>query len=263
MGGPEKHNTYEAEVVGAVLALWMLARTPATVGKRVSLYTDNQSLVTTLPHPKATSGQYVLCSLRAAIEGTGCSLAIKWISGHSKVKGNEEADKLAKDAAAGRSSARAELPHILRSSLPTSASALKQEFMQKLKIRWAGLWEASPRKLRVSQFGDAFPFSAFLNRLASLTRKQASLILQLRCGHFPLNVYLHRIKKVESDKCAACGEVETVNHFVFDCEAHAEAREELVNKIGQAHFRFPDIMSNVNRMKALTTYINRSERFRG
>jgi hypothetical protein len=37
--------------------------------------------------------------------------------------------------------------------------------------------------------------------LNSLSRQQASLILQLRCGHFPLNGYLHRIKKVESDRC--------------------------------------------------------------
>ena len=260
IGAPDKHNVYEAEVVGVVLALWILERTPVTIGKQVSIYTDNQSVVTSILHPKATSGQHVLCSLRAAIEGTGCILVIKWISGHRKVKGNEEADKLAKDAAAGHSSARVDLPPILRRLLPTSASAFKQEFMKRMKIKWVGLWEVSPRKLRVSQFGDSFPFSALLDRLNLLTRRQASLILQLRCGHFPLNIYLHRIKKVNSDKCTACneGQPETINHFIFDCAAHIEARNELVKEIGLNHFHFPDIMSNVNRMRALTTYINRS-----
>ena len=264
IGASEEHNVYEAEAVGVVLALWILERTPDTIGKRVSIYSDNQALVTTIPHPKSTSGQHVLCSLRAAIEGLGCNLAIKWISGHSKVKGNEEADRLAKDASAGRSSARANLPPVLRRTIPTSASALKQSFMKKMKIKWAGLWEASPRKLRVAQFGDSFPFSALADRLNSLTRRQASLILQLRCGHFPLNVYLHRIKKVGSDKCTACneGRPETINHFIFDCVAHIEARKELVKVIGRNRFHFPDILSNVNRMKALTTFINRSERLR-
>ena len=268
MGASNKYNTFEAEATGAILALWILDRTPAVIGKRVSLYTDNQSIVTTLPHPKATSGQHLLSLLRSAIRGVGCRLTVKWISGHSKVKGNEEADKLAKDAAAGISSTGADLPHILRRPLPTSASALKQGFMEELKAKWADMWEESPRKLRVSQFGGSFPFSAFLNRLNSLSRQQASLILQLRCGHFPLNGYLHRIKKADSDRCGSCGgggegppPPETINHFIFGCPAFTEAREELTDKIGLDYFNFPDIMSEVNRMKALTTFINRSGRF--
>ena len=268
MGTTEQHNTFEAEVMGAILAIWILHNTPATIGKVVSLYTDNQSLVSTLPHPKATSGQYLLSSLRTAIEGNGSRLTIKWISGHSKVKGNEKADELAKDASAGRSNARIDLPHILRRPLPMSASALKQRYMKVLKAKWAQDWELSPRKPRVSQFGDAFPFTSFRNKLNSLSRQQASLLLQLRCGHLPLNSYLYRIKKVESDRCQECRggregpSTETVNHFIFDCPAHDVARRELINKIGRAHLQLQDIMSEVNRMKALTTFINRTGRFR-
>ena len=149
-----------------------------------------------------------------------------------------------------------------------SASALKQRFMKTLKAKWAQTWELSPRKLRVSHFGDVFPFSSLLYRLNSLSRQQASLLLQLRCGHLPLNSYLHKIKKVESDRCYECRggregpSSETVIHFIFDCPAHAVARGELIDKIGRAHFRLQDIMSDVNRMKALTTFINRTGRFR-
>ena len=268
MGAPDQHNTFEAEAVGAVLAIWILWSTPATVGKTVTLYTDNQSIASSLPHPKATSGQYLLSSLRTAIEGTGCRIKVKWISGHSKVKGNKTADRIAKEAAAGLSSARETLPHILRSPLPTSASALKQGYMKELRAKWAEMWEASPRKLRVSQFGGSFPFGSLLNRLNSLSRQQTSLILQLRCGHFPLNGYLHRIKKVDSDSCEACRggwegpTPETINHFIFDCPAYAEARRELTRKIGRDHFNLPDLMSTVTRLKALTTFINRTGRFR-
>jgi hypothetical protein len=271
MGTSAKHNTFEAEAVGAILALWVLDNTPASAGKRVTLYTDNQSIAATLPYPKATSGQYLLSALRSAIEGTGCRLTIRWISAHSKVKGNEEADRVAKNAAEGRSSARVNLPQILRSPLPTSASALKQDFMQELKSRWAAMWETSPRKQRVDRFGDEFPFTALLKRLSSLTRSQSSQILQIRCGHFPLNSYLHKIKKVDSDRCLACFDdrddegrpyPETINHFIFDCTAHTAARDELIHKIGRNRFRLADILSNTDRIKALTTYINRTGRFR-
>src|ERR1700678_198148 len=265
LGGPDRHNTYEAETMGAILALWILENTPATIGKTVSLYTDNQALVISLPHPKASSGQYLLSFLRTAVADIGCSLTIHWISGHSKVKGNEEADRLAKQAATGRSSPRDRLPPIIRSPLPTSASAIKQEFMRKLKDRWAKEWEASPRRARVDQLGDKFPFTAFLGRTNSLTRKQSSMIIQIRSGHFPLNNYLYKIQKINSNGCTQCGEdqegpPETVQHFVFDCPAHVAARNELTNKIGLNHFSFKDIMADTNRMKALITFINRTGR---
>jgi hypothetical protein len=63
LGSPDRHNTYEAETMGAILAPWILENTPATIGKTVSLYTDNQALVKSLPHPKASSGQYLLSCL--------------------------------------------------------------------------------------------------------------------------------------------------------------------------------------------------------
>jgi ribonuclease HI len=269
IGTSDKHNTYEAEAIGGILAMWLLQNTPETIGQRVTLYIDNQSLITAISTPKATSGQYLLNSLRTAANGIGCRLTIRWISSHSKVKGNEEADRLAKDAADGRSSTRNDLPHILRNPLPNSASATKQSFNAKLKEEWAEIWNASPRRIRVAQFGEVFPFNALLKRLNMLTRKQSSTILQIRCGHFPLNKYLHKIKKKDSDKCQACdvdqeglSPPETINHYIFDCQAHTEARNELIEEIGLEHFHLPNIMSDINRIKALTTFINRSGRFR-
>jgi hypothetical protein len=36
MGSSRKHNTFEAETMGAILALWILENTPATIGRKVS-----------------------------------------------------------------------------------------------------------------------------------------------------------------------------------------------------------------------------------
>ena len=76
MGSPDKHNIYKAEALGEILALWILENTPATVGKTVLLYIDNQALVTSLPHPKASSGQHLLNLLRTVIEEIECNLTI-------------------------------------------------------------------------------------------------------------------------------------------------------------------------------------------
>jgi ribonuclease HI len=101
MGTKTKHNTYEAEVAGALLATWIIRNTPETIGKTVSLYIDNQATVMALAGSKTKAGQYLINSTVTAANGLPCNLTIRWISSHSEVRGNEAADKLAKEAAQG------------------------------------------------------------------------------------------------------------------------------------------------------------------
>ena len=100
-------------------------------------------------------------------------------------------------------------------------------------------------------------------------RKQASLILQICCAHFLLNVYLHRIRKLDTDKCQKCTNNrlphqprETINHFIFECTAYNEARDHLKARIGRDNFHISNIMTDANYMKELMTYINRTSRLK-
>ena len=197
-----------------------------------------------------------------------CKLGICWISSHSRVKGNEAVDQLAKEAAAGRSSPRAKLSQILCSPLPISALAIKQKYISTLKTNWTQLWRASPQRARTKQLGGVFPFSTLQKQFDNLSRKQASLILQLWCVHFPLNTYLHRIAKFPMDNCQECTDdqdistAEMINHFIFACPAHHQARREIIASRGENNFYLPKIMSNTDYIKALTIFINRTGRFK-
>ena len=113
-----------------------------------------------------------------------------------------------------------------------------------------------------------FPFNDFRKRLFTLACNQASIIMQLRTGHIPLNFYLRRIGKADSDKCLKCDEhpnrvqiKETINHFIFECQEYNKARLGLIAKIGRSNLTMTKIMENADRMKALVTYINRTRRF--
>jgi len=93
--------------------------------------------------------------------------------------------------------------------------------------------------------------------------------MQTRTGHIAPNFYLKRIGKADSDKCTNChlgpGHVqvpETINHFLFECQAYYEARLALIAKIGRNRFSVSKISKNTDHMKALVTYINRTGRFR-
>ena len=53
-----------------------------------------------------------------------------------------------------------------------------------------------------------------------------SAITRLRLGHAGLRTYLHKFKISNSDLCE-CGELETINHFLFYCRLHRTYRDEL------------------------------------
>jgi hypothetical protein len=133
---------------------------------------------------------------------------------------------------------------------------------------WKTSWTGSPRKERMERMDNSFPFTKYRERQDKLTRAHASLLMQIRSGHLPLNFYLHRIKKADSKNCQACKlepedetPTETIKHFLYDCEAYTNQRNLLIRKIGDSNLALKDIMSHPKHMKALATYITKTERF--
>jgi ribonuclease HI len=269
LGPSTKRNTYEAEIIGAILAIWSVSARPETVGKKVSLYIDNQAVLASITNPKAASGQFLSKHLNMLANASASNLGIHWISSHSKVRGNEKVDELAKEAANGLSSPTNSLPHILRTPLPVSASASKQEYHEKLKEKWEAKWKDSDRGRRIALIDDNFPYNSFRKRTYALTRNQASMMIQLRCGHVPLNGYLFKIGKSETEDCQGCLDPEndiqcseTVNHYLFECEAFDQEREELIARIKRRHLNLRDIMSKTDRMIALAKFVTKTGRFK-
>jgi ribonuclease HI len=268
IGPAREHNTFEAEAVGGILAMWLLKSTPETYGKTVSFYTDNQSLIQSLHSPKATSGQHLVKNLVKEAKEVNARLQIRWISGHSNVSGNEKADELAGKAAEGRSSRQEDLPPKLQPQIPTSASAMKQDYHRTLMRRWKEMWTKSPRMLRFSeQINEDFLFMKYHKLRNGLTREQASVVMQIRCGHIPLNAYLHRIGKTASRTCQECtnredGVPETVKHFIFECPAYTEKWHIMERVTGTRQDDLRTIMKDLKKLKALTAYVNQTGRLK-
>ena len=86
----------------------------------------------------------------------------------------------------------------------------------------------------------------------------------------PLNSYLHKIKRAESNKCQSCKShpedeetpPETINHFLYNCEAYTQQRRILAHAIGAANLPLREIMMETKHMRELVRYITRTGRFK-
>ena len=61
-----------------------------------------------------------------------------------------------------------------------------------------------------------------------LSRKESSVLAQLRTGMAQLNTYRHRIKASTTDQCECGQAAETVEHFLFRCRKWTIQRTEML-----------------------------------
>jgi hypothetical protein len=190
-------------------------------------------------------------------------LEVRWTPGHVGITGNEEADKEAKKAAEQGSSERMELPAPLRKTLPYSKSAVKMAYNKKLKRRARKSWENSTRYARIKNIDPSLPSSSFKKLVAPLSRKHASVLIQLRAGHIPLNKHLHRIGKAESPTCPCCREhEETVYHLLMRCPAHRNARSAMIQSAGRDATDLNKLLSKPKLIPHLFRFIGQAGRLR-
>jgi len=163
-------------------------------------------------------------------------LTLRWVPGHEGVAGNERADREAKRAARALSSPEDDLPACLRDPLPISVSKVRQTFTSHFRSNLRTLSCPSPRP-------------------------HASLLIQLRSGHAPLQQYLHRIRRTPSSICPSCHAAkETVRHFLLDCPTYRRQREALTRSLGRSA-RSIKHLSKGGVLKHLFRYIHATGRF--
>lgn len=266
LGPSEEHTVYEAELVGEILGVELLRKETAV--SRTSIAADNKSSLQATRLRRPAAGHYLVDELHKTIETTQrrrsrMELTLRWVPGHVEVEGNEQADKEAKKAASGNSSNQSRLPQLLKATLPASSSAIKQTFQATLKTKARERWENSPRFRKVNAIDSSLPGKKYGKQIDRLPRKHASLLLQLRTGHAPLNLHLHRIGKAESPLCPQCEESrESVNHFLFACPAYARHRDRLSYEIGRDAQSLRGMLGVEENLKHVFAYVNSTQRLK-
>ena len=186
-----------------------------------------------------------------------------WTPGHEDIDGNERADKAAKDAASGPSSRTKDLPAFLRRKpLPVSISAVKQFQKRAMKKQWQTEWKTSRQYADSNEIDNSLPSDDFLHIINQLSCNQASVLIQLRTGHIPLNVVLHRIKRSDIPDCPHCknGICETIHHLLLTCPAYMGARQLLQARLRSEASSIPFLLGTRKGIPHLLCYISNTKR---
>jgi ribonuclease HI len=218
-------NVYFAELFAIYQAVINIHRhmhsCPEVRRKTMVLFTDSQAALKSLASPRQQSGQFILRSILDEVQALGriqgTKIEFRWVPAHAGVKLNEAANEQARIATEKDSIP--QQPH-----LPRLATAARREDTNYLTKREMTATEKDSFRRHIDQ---AIPGKHTRTLYDRLSKKDASVLAQLRTGKCRLNHYLARINAAQTEICQCGREAETVRHFLFRCPRWRTTRNDL------------------------------------
>ncbi|EKG08948.1 hypothetical protein MPH_14100 [Macrophomina phaseolina MS6] len=243
LGSSEKIDNHlaELEAIRQAVALidqaWpqreIIARPIAARVKHV-IYCDSKSALQSLLRPRQRSGQVVLKQILETLDKMQRRkvpvVQLRWVPAHAGVPGNERANKLALQATEPDK------------ALPDSGVRLKSVALADVKRAISRAWAKELDGIKEGRLARTLDRALSQNHTRKLYDKlnaaEAAVIAQLRTSRSRLNESLHKIRRVDSSRCACGRGEETAKHFLLECTRWSEQRAELQRAVGK---RFGDI----------------------
>jgi ribonuclease HI len=200
LGKREEQNPYLAELAAMAKALSML---PKLRFRNIVLTTRNKAAVLTLRRPRHQSGQEYISQIYRTVrtlKRDGNTVTVLWLPSSKECKLAKLAKQKAKISTRSGTTLQTQLPRMRSTTLNV---ARKQGTARKL-----------PEKVgKYSKMIDTALPGKYTRRLYDrLSRKEASVLAQLRTGMARLNTYVYRIRASITDQCE-CGQVQERRPF--------------------------------------------------
>ena len=262
VGSRECQNPYTAELQAISTILKSLANQRSHLSA-ITLITANLSALQALSKPTRQSGQGEIGKIYAAKMLLDLNhVLIKWIWVPMIVALKE------------RDSAKAAAHQVALTVKKSSVWAAKSSLVAHLRANIMNKVIFSPRIGKaIKELDYALPGPHTKMIYDGLSKEDAKIIAQLRTGDAKLNMFLIRIKAVESATCACGAAPESIRHFLFSCPRWIGQRRELYTKYPgkEGNIRFflgakgpQDNYTwkpNVGAVRATVCYVKATKRF--
>lgn len=200
MGDADNTTPYQAELVGIEIAVENALAVAMLQEKLFWFFTDNQTLIKDLTKTSGAKPGMAACAqvrrlMQKLLRGRpDAEVALIWCPLKKDVPSMTQVDSAAKEAAL--------LPQ--RLSLALNPTSIKKRISTQLK----GAACTRPSQEVLKRLMKIFEPTDTFMALCSLPLPDATIVAQLRSGHFPLNAYLHCFKAGNSPNCDLCQQVD-------------------------------------------------------
>lgn len=264
VGSADEHEVYEGECYAVELGMNLIAKErPA---QAISIAVDNQAAIKALADPKPGPGRHLSDRIHKAYEKLKrkhpqATVIVKWVPGHTGISGNEKVDREAKRAVKGPQENRG----ISKSDMPPrwiGKNTCKRERRETCEEETAVRRGTMQGKERIYELTNVKKAKRHFKVVDQLPRQNRAMLTQLRTGHVPLNVYLHRFKRKDSPRCEMCkGGDETVEHYLLWCQAYETQRKRAKRSMGVQRLSKNSILATERGWEVLFRFINETRRF--
>jgi ribonuclease HI len=138
---------------------------------------------------------------------------VHWIPGHIGLKGNDEADKLAKEGCNG----------IDFEQEISTVKDIKAKIKRNALSHWIKWNETQLNRkvgLKAAKVLPSPKHSHWYDGKSSLNAKEIKIINRLIAGHDYTDKYLKIWRKIDNDKCVVCNEINDANHIILKCRRY-------------------------------------------
>ena len=218
------HSILAAELVAIFKALEYIKNSYSTITEKgLVIYTDSLSGVSLLKNLKLNNYSELVFSIHRLILDINDNypVAIQYVPAHNGIKGNELADKFAKES------------HNNESVLEMKVSKLdyNRKVKGELRNRWQGdLVQAVNSTSKGKFLLKIKPKIGYWSWSSHKVRRIETALCRLRLGHAGLNNHLYRFNMKDTNLCD-CGEEETISHYFLSCPLHDIHRNEMINSL--------------------------------
>lgn len=218
-------SVYTGEMYAIIMAIRWIRE--VKIAKAV-ICSDCSSALISLKEMKSETRQDMVIEIIQelhSIKQASLEVQFLWVPAHIGLRGNEEADALAKKAIERE---------IVDIQILYSRSEIKSIIKRNILKIWQQYWDNEIKGRHMHQIQSIVG----KGRITGRSRYEENMITRLRLGHTRLNSTLHLIGKNPTGLCEACEVSETVEHVVMHCRRYKVERKELKKELNNIGVKF-------------------------